>query len=651
MNDKNYILPLNQFVEHFFLGSSSRLTKAITNLFATVPEFKTERGMYDHFTSTFNKLKIFPGQKFVINDPTGQAIYCGMYPAKFAPEESQTAAGDESRRTDWSRIDLCIECKLDSTSQDPFDEKTLDHSPEAVTRRKVLGQILWYAELVFRHQQRQFHYMLLLFQECARIIYFNHSSMVVTEKIPYATQGQKLSEFLVRYGRLRKPEFQGYDPTAVRIDKTDDPHDIHSLVHEYAEKCVANDAEDHAARLFRDSLVDSWPIWRLQVYDEQTESEHWFAVGQPHFQASHVIGRGTRGYVALPLQLDENGELSVPPLNKESEPTVPFMYLKDAWRIDHPSLQKEGFVLQALNEAGVKYVPTVLQHGDLPGQSTLSYQKWFILRDKGECKLKPHQHYRLIVKEVGKPLSEFRCGAELVTAILNCIQAHEQACKAGYIHRDISAGNILLCKSKSGKWLGMLNDWELAAKYIMGEGIQVNAALGECAGTWQFLSVNCLLDKHRIIDIPDDLESIFHVLLHFAVRFLPHNIKDDAVQLFLRRYFDDYSHSYHGPTSSPAKLAAMTNGEIDLMQLTGGKIVDGTPQKDLLRFYEYAPPPTEKDSEPHNIRPATHPINDLLSTLLEWFKQYYALTTRPSKETEASRAAARQEWDIADLAD
>ncbi|RPD53444.1 hypothetical protein L226DRAFT_617398 [Lentinus tigrinus ALCF2SS1-7] len=660
MHGKNYILPLDQFVEHFFLGSPSRSTKAITNLFAKVPEFKTEREMYDHFTFKFNGSKIFPGQKFVTTawksdakDSTGQAIDCGMYPAKFAPEESQTAAGDESRRTDWSRIDLCIECKLDSTSQDPFDERKLDNSPEAVTRQKVLGQILSYAELVFRHQQRQFHYMLLLFRECARIIYFDHSSMVVTEKIPYATQGQELSEFLVRYGRLKKPEFQGHDPTAVRIEKTDD---LHSLVREYAENCVTNDAEDHAAGLFRDSLVKSWPIWRLQVYDEQTETEHWFAVGKPHSQASGVAGRGTRGYVALPLLLNKNGELSVPPFNKRGEPTEPFVYLKDAWRIDHPSLQKEGLVLKALNDAEVQFVPTVFQHGDLPGQSTLSYQKWSVLRGKEDCKLKPHHHYRLTVKEVGKPLSEFDCGAHLVVAIFNCIQAHEQACKAGYIHRDISSGNILLCKSKSGKWLGMLNDWELAAKYVMGEGIQVNAASEECpvlerTGTWQFLSVNCLLDKHRIVDIPDDLESILHVLLHFAVRFLPHNIKDDSVGVFLYQYFDDYSTSYHGPTSSPAKFAAMKDGEINLTLLTGGKVVDGTPQQDLLHFYEQALPPTEEDSDTNSALPPGHPINDLLSILLGWFKGYYALSRpQPPKTNEGSHTTTRWTADIMDFA-
>ena len=42
--------------------------------------------------------------------------------------------------------------------------------------------------------------------------------------------------------------------------------------------------------------------------------------------------------------------------------------------------------------------------------------------------------------------------------------AHQKAYEAGIIHRDISAGNILLVKDEDGDWVGMLNDWELSKK-------------------------------------------------------------------------------------------------------------------------------------------------------------------------------------------
>ena len=36
--------------------------------------------------------------------------------------------------------------------------------------------------------------------------------------------------------------------------------------------------------------------------------------------------------------------------------------------------------------------------------------------------------------------------------------------KAGIIHRDISAGNILLYQAPNGAWIGLLNDWEVSKK-------------------------------------------------------------------------------------------------------------------------------------------------------------------------------------------
>ena len=158
------------------------------------------------------------------------------------------------------------------------------------------------------------------------------------------------------------------------------------------------------------------------MHDEESNTVHWYVVGKPHFQASGVAGRGTRGYVALPLQVNEQtGDLELP-LDDKGQPAESFVYLKDAWRINHPSLQKEGVTLKALNCAGVQHVPTVLYHGDLPNQYTLSYENWPVFYGDKVCKLKPHRHYRLVVKQVAKPLSEFDRGADLVRAILDCLQ-------------------------------------------------------------------------------------------------------------------------------------------------------------------------------------------------------------------------------------
>ena len=50
------------------------------------------------------------------------------------------------------------------------------------------------------------------------------------------------------------------------------------------------------------------------------------------------------------------------------------------------------------------------------------------------------------------------------------VVAHAAAYRLGIIHRDISAGNILLWKDDDGDWYGLLNDWELSKRHNVDYG-------------------------------------------------------------------------------------------------------------------------------------------------------------------------------------
>ena len=428
-------------------------------------------------TKTLNASGQFsrPGMTFVTtgykpdkNDDSKQTIDCGMYASKSAPKELFTEAGEESRRMIWALIELLIECKLDGVCQDPFDDSAGNGEAMAEKRREVLGQILSYVELAFKYQQRKFVFMVLFLGKYARVVRFDRSGIIASEKIDYKKDGAELTEFLVRYARLG-PTNRGHDPSATRISPTDA---LGEQLKRHGADAAEKDPEDHVQKLFNQSLDEKWPWWKLCVHDEESEVDRWFAVGKPHFYAGGVAGRGTRGYVAVPL--DDDGEAV--------DSTGNFVYLKDAWRVDHEGMKKEGVILKALNAAKVPHIPTLLYHGDLD-QSTKSYDMWLDYHEgktREGCPLKSHQHYRLVVAEVGKPLSEFENAFQLVWALFCCItgmcfrvlfcgvvyssllKAHEHACAAGYIHRDISAGNILLYKDANGDWVGLLNDWELS---------------------------------------------------------------------------------------------------------------------------------------------------------------------------------------------
>lgn len=103
-------------------------------------------------------------------------------------------------------------------------------------------------------------------------------------------------------------------------------------------------------------------------------------------------------------------------------------------------------------------------------------------------------HHRLVHGVVGRPLCTFDCTKQLVTAVLDalkgvlplsCIrgvtltherEAHSRAFElAKILHRDISAGNILL--TDEGR--GLLIDWELAKNVDQRDGT-VSASVLPC---------------------------------------------------------------------------------------------------------------------------------------------------------------------------
>ncbi|KAI0294370.1 hypothetical protein BC826DRAFT_865491, partial [Russula brevipes] len=85
--------------------------------------------------------------------------------------------------------------------------------------------------------------------------------------------------------------------------------------------------------------------------------------------------------------------------------------------------------------------------------------------------------------------------------------------KTRILHRDVSAGNILI----TDKGSGILIDWDLSKK--VKEYTEPKPRLHSRTGTWQFISVARLLDPwsspHQV---SDDLESFFWVLLYQIVR-------------------------------------------------------------------------------------------------------------------------------------
>ncbi|KAJ6624826.1 hypothetical protein B0H10DRAFT_2004277, partial [Mycena sp. CBHHK59/15] len=147
------------------------------------------------------------------------------------------------------------------------------------------------------------------------------------------------------------------------------------------------------------------PLWSVTVGD------HSFYVSHPFTRSHHLpVGRGTRCFVAVETKTDR------------------IFYAR-------------------LKEQQVQNIPDVIVAKDVDGpHHRCGVDDYPFLWSKfKEQAIRDHQHYRLVLDVVGRPLVGFGSTHELVKCMLDALQAHCDAwTKARVEHRDVSVGNIIL---------------------------------------------------------------------------------------------------------------------------------------------------------------------------------------------------------------
>ena len=270
----------------------------------------------------------------------------------------------------WADQIVPIEFARDERGVDPFEPYDLECITEEAedSQRDSLNHVLDAAGLLFSAQHRVFVFMLFVFGRKFRLLRLDRAGIITTPPIDYYENHSVLCDFLWRVARLDETAL-GFDPSATRVF----PNDADYLRMDASARHNPSDA-DHTERdledgeleepfvfeyvrsLFRASLATDWPRWKLQVSSGYGTRE--YLVGKPVFMAENVSGRGTRGYVAFDCH------------------THDFVWLKDAWRLSYMTVDKEGDILRRLNDVGIKGVPTLVYHGDVRSQTTVTGEWW-----------------------------------------------------------------------------------------------------------------------------------------------------------------------------------------------------------------------------------------------------------------------------------
>ncbi|KAF2453033.1 hypothetical protein BDY21DRAFT_145487 [Lineolata rhizophorae] len=213
----------------------------------------------------------------------------------------------------------------------------------------------------------------------------------------------------------------------------------------------------------------------------------------------------------------------------EGSEAVSFV-IKDSWQ--NPG-RAEGVLLREAAQKDVEHIVRYYHHCTVMVDGQIDDVRSNIRRGLGSTEAGGEQqlnriHHRLVVQGLGKPIHMARSRIAFLAALIDCIEGCESLHKkAGILHRDISANNLLMYKDGSGDYRGFLIDLDIAIKVH-------EEAWG--VGTRPFMAIGGLMNQpHTFMH---DIESFFWVLVWISVCY-------DGQQKGARRAevekWDDYS--------------------------------------------------------------------------------------------------------------
>ncbi|CAL1715137.1 unnamed protein product [Somion occarium] len=416
-------------------------------------------------------------------------------------------------RTAYSWSLLPGEAKIKDDGFGLGDELNL---PDTDTGRQTRGQFAEYISEILARQHRQFTFAFYIYKNWARFFIVDRVASVTTPAFDYVKDPYTFLKFFYRLAQA-DASAQGYDPTVTLASSTsisilkDHMSTDHGAIQPFIDDAM-NDAFAHES-------TSIWPLYEVQVRDEESTNTSSFLIGKPRTPAASMFGRATKGYIAFDLVKHD------------------FVWLKDAWRLDSPHYHPEWEVYTKLKNADVHNTATMRCGGDVYG---LQLQRTLSQGSISHSRLKSRIHSRIVINEIGLPLETYDTSSDLIFIVLCAFDAHKEAWeKAGILHRDISNGNVLIF-FRDGEL------WDLC-KYAS-ELQERKASHKNRSGTWQFICAVRLQYPKKYYELADDIESFVHLVNWCALRYHQHNrlASDSGFATFIHRMFLDCTTSSDG---------------------------------------------------------------------------------------------------------
>ncbi|KAA1470061.1 hypothetical protein DENSPDRAFT_669162 [Dentipellis sp. KUC8613] len=336
----------------------------------------------------------------------------------------------------------------------------------------TLSRMLSYATEIQNRQHREFVLMAFVHQAHIRFMRWDRAGVTVSHPVNYVQDPTSFFRFFYC------------------LALADQKERLRSLYKKLSQEEGRLEDRDGWLQHYLRTILDNrrfYPIYRIFCEDapgcekpETTDRRRIYLTGKALHFKQRPIGRATKGYVALDVDRDA------------------LVFMKDSWRPNTEDVRSETDIYVDLNAKGV---------------GSQSFRK-------GRPEDKPLEliHHRLVQKEVGRILETYMSQNELLVALFHAFTAHRDAWeKAGILHRNISASNILI-DVRTGH--GFLNDWTMC---------QYKSEMSNDAnpygryGTWDYMSAALLRFPLKPNQLFDDLESFVHVATIMGLRFHMHD--------------------------------------------------------------------------------------------------------------------------------
>ena len=226
--------------------------------------------------------------------------------------------------------------------------KYVDDVPKAEQKaNKALGQHVAYVAEVFSRQFRIFLFTVSISGSHARLLRWDRSGCVVSESFDLHEHPELLCEFLWRFSQASDAG-RGHDITVSDALPQEEAM-FHTLITAETRLQLGVEGKelaDAVARHYQPGKVIAIPIL---AQEDEHEDPHLrrLIVSRPVVDPVSLDGRGTRGFWAV---------------DSFSNRVV---FLKDTWILGS-STELEGDTIRSLNLAGVRNVPGLVCHGEVP---------------------------------------------------------------------------------------------------------------------------------------------------------------------------------------------------------------------------------------------------------------------------------------------